>query len=112
MGSSATLPSGSAVLTGWTVTGSCGSNCLAILDDAYFEVQGSRTLEFHAQSGFQSVDLTGSGNTLTGGIQQQVLMIPGALYDISFWVGNMDNTAPFSYSLPSSIELLVDGSSL
>jgi hypothetical protein len=109
---SATLPSGSTDLTGWTLTGGCGLNCVAILDDAYTEDVGGRLLEFRARTGQQSVDLTGSGNTLTGGISQAVALNPGFLYIITFWLGNMDNTAPFNYSLDSSIQVLVDGNSV
>jgi hypothetical protein len=109
---SASLPSGSTELTGWTVTGGCGINCIAILDDAYAENAGGRILEFHAHGGLQSVDLTGSGNTLVGGIAQTVTLHPGSLYNLSFWVGNMDDTAPFNYPLASSVQVLLDGNSL
>jgi len=48
---SATLPNGSTDLTGWTVTGGCGLNCVAILVDAYTEDVGGRLLEFRARTG-------------------------------------------------------------
>jgi hypothetical protein len=92
-------------LPGWTVTGTtCGANCVATLSTTYSE----GPLVFEAESGSQSVDLTGAGNTLNGGIQQTITTTAGARYTISFFVGNMDNASP-NYPSASSVLLNING---
>ena len=80
--------SGSNFITDWIVTGgTCGSNCVIVIDSAYTE--GSLALLPHG--GNQSLDITGGGNTFDGGVEQTVTLPPGTLYELSFWVGNQDN---------------------
>jgi hypothetical protein len=103
------LGTGSAALTGWTVTGAaCGANCVLILDTNYTETSNVGTLGFQAHSGIQSLDLTGAGNTVDGGIQQVVNLTTSVNYLLTFWVGNMDNRAT-SYPSPSTVQLLING---
>lgn len=95
-------------LPGWTVTGStCGSNCALILRNDFTEASNVGLLSFQPHSGNQSVDITGSGNTLNGGLQQTVNLTPGTLYTLSFWLGNMDSRAS-NYSLSSSVEVFIN----
>jgi hypothetical protein len=103
------LGTGSGALTNWTVTGvDCGSNCVLILDTNYTEASNVGTLGFAAHGGNQSLDVTGAGNTLNGGIQQTVNLTINTNYALSFWVGNMDDRA-FNYLVSSSVNVLVNG---
>jgi hypothetical protein len=94
-------------LPGWLTTGTCGGNCLLVLRDDYTEPSNAGTISFQPNGGTQSVDLTGSGNTLTGGLQQTVTLTPGLLYTLSFWLANMDNRAS-NYTLPSAAEVFIN----
>src|SRR5689334_11779623 len=80
-------------LPGWTVSGTtCGSNCVLILTSLYTEANAAiGTITFQAHGGNQSLDLTGGGNTVDGGVEQTVTLAPGTNYTMNFWVGNMDN---------------------
>ena len=111
-GTTALLGSGNtASLPGWQVTGSCGGNCILILTSGYTEPQsGYGTITFQAQAGNQAIDITGSSNSLTGGLSQAVTTTAGNSYTLSFYVGNMDDGAT-SYTLPSSVQLLINGTS-
>ena len=98
-----TLGSGDTFLTGWTVTGGCAASCVLVLRDSYTE--GSLT--FLPHSGNQSLDMTGSFNSLEGGISQTVLLTPGQQYRLGFYVGNQDNQSG-AYPLGSSVDVLVN----
>jgi hypothetical protein len=104
-----TLGAGSSTITDWTVTGAtCGGNCVLILQTDYSENSNVGNLQFQAHSGNNSIDVTGAGNTLDGGVSQTVSLTPGLQYLLSFWVGNMDDRATV-YPLPSSVQLLIGG---
>jgi hypothetical protein len=88
------------------------SATIMVLGSGYTEPFGASTstLGFHPQDGLQSVDLTGEGNQgTTNGIKQSVGTTPGAVYDLTFWLGHQDSSAP-GYTLgPGSIALYIDG---
>jgi len=107
-GTFSTLSTGDTTsLPSWVVTGACGNNCITVLRNGYTENSG--TLAFQPEDGLQSLDLTGSFNSLVGGVQQTVASLTaGQRYTLSFWVGNQDNQQ-FNYSLPSSVQVFVDG---
>jgi hypothetical protein len=94
-------------LPGWKVIGACGSNCIGILNN-YLEASNLGTLTFQAQSGNQSLDLTGGFNSLVGGVEQTVATSIGANYSLTFYVGNMDNNAS-SYTLASAVQVAITG---
>jgi hypothetical protein len=73
---------GSTGLTGWTVLGPAGTN-VDLLSDTY-SYQGTT---INAQSGVQSVDLSGSSDTAGSGLSQVVATTVGTTYELSFWVG-------------------------
>ncbi len=88
--------SGSPAIPGWTVTGSvCNTQCIIQLRDDYTESSNVGLLTFLPEDGIYSLDMTGPGNTLDGGVAQTVATTPGASYALTFWVGNMDNSATF-----------------
>jgi len=108
------FPGGPSDIGGWSVIGKGGASGVAVVlqfGPNYTEPNGAGgTLHFHAQSGNQSLDLTGEGNQgLTNGIRQSVATGSGVKYQLSFYVGNQDNNAP-GYPNPSSIVLYIDGS--
>jgi hypothetical protein len=106
----AILPGGDTTsLPGWTVTGSaCGSNCMLILTNTYTESSNLGTLTFQPQDGNQSLDLTGSFNSLDGGISQSVTTTPGTQYMLTFFLGNMDDRVS-AYGSPSALQVLLNG---
>ena len=101
------LGAGSTAINGWTVTGdSCGWNCVAQFFSGYSELSGQ--LVFQASSGLQSVDITGAGNTVDGGIMQIVNTVIGQQYLLTFDLGNMDSGVNV-YLNPSVISLSITG---
>jgi len=110
------FPGGPSDIAGWTVIGKGGASGVAVVlqfGPNYTEGNGSGgTLHFHAQSGNQSLDLTGEGNQgLTNGVKQSAATGSGIDYRLSFYVGNQDDSAP-GYVNPSSIVLFIDGSEI
>ena len=96
-------------LPGWKVTGSvCTTNCLLVLNTIYTEPSNIGTIFFQSQSGVQSVDLNGGGNTLDGGIEQTVATVAGTNYSLTFYLGNMDNAADL-YTAASTVRLKITG---
>jgi len=104
-----TLTDGFLGITEWDTTGPCeAGNCLLLIGTDYTE----NTLQFQAQDGSRSVDLTGSGHAaFTGGISQAVNLTTGLSYTLTFWLGNMDNGAA-SYTGASRLEVLINGTSM
>jgi hypothetical protein len=92
---------GSNALTGWTVVGAPGN--VATVSGTYT----SGALSFPAQAGLSFLDLTGLSNTATG-VQQLVTTTAGTTYDLSFWVGNVNDTQNI-FGTTSTVNLLVDG---
>lgn len=104
------LGAGSGFLPNWTVTGAtCGGNCVVAIDKNYTEFQSIGVVAFLPHSGNQSLDITGSGNTGNGGVAQTVNLNVGAAHMLSFWVGNMDNTAS-TYTGNSTVSVWINGS--
>ena len=111
---------------GWQLIGKGGidSNGLPIPDAPptimllgynYAEINSltNSTLFFHPQQGLQSVDVTGEGNQgTTNGIKQVVNTSPGAVYNLSFWVGHQYSYAPGFLNGPGALELYIDGQSI
>lgn len=88
--------------SGWTVVGAPGA--VSVLSGSF--TQSGFT--FPAQQGAQWLDLaTAPGNTPTG-VEQSVVTIPGTVYDLSFWVGNMVNAGGV-FGTTSTVEVFVDG---
>jgi len=90
-GSFTNFPTGSTLITGWTVIGPPVSVVSGTFDTPFFP----------AQDGAQWLDLTGptSGG---GGVQQAVATTPGQTYNLSFFVGTGFGTA-------STVEVLIIG---
>ena len=90
-------------LGGWTVLG----NDILLLQTTYSE-SGNGVPAFTAQEGFNSVDLTGGGNTgLTDGVQQSIATNIGETYRLSFYVGVGKGNG--LYSSPSVANLSING---
>lgn len=85
---------------------------ILVLSNNYTEPLGTtdQPLYFHALDGLQSLDLTGEGNQgTTNGIKQVVATTPGLVYELSFWVGHQDGSAPGYLGGPGGVALYVDG---
>jgi len=105
-GSLTQYATGSNIGGAWTVTGTiCGTSCVLAINTTYSEQSGAIT--FEAEDGSVALDLTGSGNTVDGGVQQIAATLIGMRYNLSFWVGNADNTKP-GYGQNSAVQLVVN----
>jgi hypothetical protein len=80
----------------------------AILPPNNNYTKNGRQLHFSAEDGQQSVDLTGAFNQGRNGVEQTITTTPGTSYNLTFWVGNQDNSRS-GYGLPSTVELDVNG---
>lgn len=78
--------SGSNAITDWTVVGPSFSS-VGIISGTLTQFG----FTFPAQDGVQWLDLTGLNSNTTDGVQQTVATTPGALYDLSFFAGNISN---------------------
>ena len=97
-------PSGSALLTGWTVVGTGGTE-VSIVSGSF--AQGG--ISFPAEDGTQWLDLTGDGtDSFTEGVEQTVSTTIGDLYTLSFYVGNVDNPAA-GFGTTSTVDLYING---
>jgi|GEM_PF-940756 len=80
----ADLPAGSTAITGWTLTLGCDVSAL----------QPGNPYGTVPEDGQVSIDLTGyQDHAPYGGVTQSISTVPGANYDLSFWVG-IDNGNP------------------
>lgn len=102
------VPSGSYTLfnlgqtfSNWVVVGKQGN--LAIVSGSFTQ-NGFR---FLAHGGKQWLDLTGTSNTPTG-VEQRVLTVPGHVYQLNFWVGNVYDPGGI-FGTSSRIHVYVDG---
>ena len=86
---------------GWTVVGAPGN--VAPLSGAY-AVPG---MKWAAQSGRQTLDLTGLSNSATG-VSQSISTAPGKTYRLSFWSGNVVDRR-YSYGTASAVEVVIEG---
>lgn len=91
---------GGSSFTGWNVVG----NDVDLVNSSYTE----GALTFNANSGGQSLDLTGGGNSgFTNGVTQNVTTVVGQLYSLSFYVGRLSGNA--NYATPTTVGLSFDG---
>ena len=91
---------------GWSV----GGNDVIIINSAYSEAG----LVFNPNSGVNSIDLTGAGNTgPTNAITQSIATTAGR-YQLSFFVGNASPTGgnAGSYTQPSTANLSINGGAI
>jgi hypothetical protein len=88
----------------WTVVGAPG-NVGTVANGFSF---GGVT--FNAQDGNQFLDLTGSSNSNTG-VEQTVTTLPGATYNLSFYVGNVNDPAA-GLGTTSTVQVFVNGTQL
>jgi hypothetical protein len=114
---------------GWTVIGNSDIDCsggpcvpngapapVMLLNNSYTEPFGttSSTLHFTSHGGHQAIDLTGEGNQnskpgIQDGIKQTVNTVKGQTYDLNFWLGHQDGTAPGYTAGDASIDLFLNG---
>ncbi len=92
--------SGSTLITGWTVVGPQAS----IVSTSYV----SFGLKFPAEDGKQWLDLTGDASNKVEGVEQTIATTPGAIYDLSYFVGNQVNPGG-PYGTTSTVDVLVNG---
>ncbi len=90
----------------WTVVGT-GNPTAAVLALHTTYQEYSNTLSFSAYEGVVSLDLTGSGHQGANGVQQTVATTAGAVYALSFQVGNQDS-AFGGYGAASAIEVFIN----
>jgi len=99
-------------LPGWKVIGSActatSGKCTLVLNTIYTEPNAIGTIFFQSQSGNQSIDITGGGNTTDGGVEQTLATNIGTAYALTFYLGNMDNNASL-YGAASSVRVKVTG---
>jgi hypothetical protein len=106
------LSGGSSAIPGWTVEG----DNIILLDTTYSEDGPpffTGMVQFNAQDGSNSVDLTGGGgtNSSTNGIQQTVATTPGLPYQLQFYVGRaQSNNGDSRYQTPVTVDLSINGS--
>jgi hypothetical protein len=94
--------SGSALITGWTVTGPEAS----IVSGTYAPGGG---FTFPAQQGSQWLDLTGDVSNTFEGVVQTVGTVPGTNYNLSFWVGNLSGSI---WGITSTVGVKLNGGSV
>ena len=105
---------GSTAIPSWTVV---GDNVL-LLQTAYSELGPpyfDGVVQFNAQSGLNSLDLTGGGSTdsPTDGVQQNVTTTLGDTYSLSFYVGRaQSNNGDSRYQNPATADLSINGGPL
>ncbi len=91
----------------WTVTGSSSGN-VAITPDTETDIGG---VEYLAEEGSQSLDLTGStDNGSATGVEQSFATTSGAQYTLSFYLGDVNNAAYAPHSGAASVLVELNGS--
>ncbi|MGH9668463.1 MAG: DUF642 domain-containing protein [Bryobacteraceae bacterium] len=93
---------GSTGIPGWLVTPFFPAS-VSIVRDTFTD----GNLSFLPHSGDQSVNLTGAISGEAAGVLQNVKLQIGHKYELTFWVGNQDNSAP-NYMLDTTVALYVD----
>jgi hypothetical protein len=96
---------GSAGLTNWSVIGPAGANVGTV--STSFAQNG---VTFAAQSGNQSLDLTGLNSNSTEGVAQTVSTTVGHQYQLTFFVGN--TTGGGIFGTTSTVDVLLNGTSV
>lgn len=89
---------GQTIGAAWTVVG----NDVVVVNTSYTE----SPIQFNAEEGDNSLDLTGAGNSgPTNGVMQTITTTAGQEYEISFYVGTASGNA--SYNAPATDNLNV-----
>jgi hypothetical protein len=88
--------------TGWKVTGATGSVSVV---SGTFQSQG---FTFNAKAGAQWIDLTGPGSKTATGVVQSVATTPGTTYQLTFWVGNINDPGGM-FGVSSTVKVFVNG---
>ncbi len=88
--------------TGWTVAGATGRVSVV---SGTFQSQG---FTFNAKAGAQWIDLTGDGSKKATGVAQSVATTPGTSYQLTFWVGNVNDPGG-SFGVSSTVKVSVNG---
>jgi len=125
-----TYPPSDSNIGGWTVIGNSDiMGCLSpqgcqpngapapvmVMTNLYTEPFGAtnNTLFFHVENGNQAIDLTGEGNQngpgIQDGIKQRITTVVGGVYDLNFYLGHEDSSAPGYTTGDSTIQLYIDG---
>jgi hypothetical protein len=102
-GDSRVFSAGSAGIPGWVV-GDIPPETMSIIKDTF--VDGNLT--FLPQAGTQSLNLTGDFPGEAATITQDVTLQVGHQYELSFWIGNQDNSVT-NYTLDSEAGLFLNG---
>jgi len=98
-------PTGSTLITGWTVTGPAGTEA-SIVSTTF--TQGS--VNFEAKDGNQWLDLTGDGSNSTEGVSQSVATTSGTNYVLTFYIGN--TTGGGIFGTTSTDALFINGTNV
>jgi uncharacterized protein DUF642 len=88
--------------TGWKVVGATGE--ISVVSGT-FQSQG---FTFNAKAGAQWIDLTGPGSKTATGVAQSVATTPGTTYQLTFWVGNINDPGG-TFGVSSTVKVLVNG---
>jgi hypothetical protein len=94
---------GSAAINGWTVVPFAPADVSILRSDFTND-----KLSFLPQSGDQSLDLTGDFPGEAAGVSQNVTLTIGRPYELTFWIGNQDNSVS-DYELDSTASLTING---
>jgi hypothetical protein len=103
VGSFSLFNTGSTAIPGWTVVGPQ----VAVVSGTFSQ----NGISFPAQSGAQWLDLTGLNSNASEGVQQAITTVPGSVYSVSFWVGNVVNGAS-GFGTTSTVNVLANGASI
>ncbi len=93
---------GAPSFTGWTVVGAAGRVSVV---SGTFQSQG---FTFNVKAGAQWIDLTGDGSKTATGVAQSVATTPGTSYQLTFWVGNVNDPGGI-FGVGSTVKVLVNG---
>jgi Protein of unknown function (DUF642)/PEP-CTERM motif len=91
-----------ATFDGWTVVGAAGG--VSIVSGTFSQ----NGISFVSEQGAQWLDLTGDGTNSSEGVAQTVATVPGHTYDLSFWVGNVNNPGGI-FGTTSTVDLEING---
>jgi hypothetical protein len=87
---------------GWKVTGATGR--VSVVSGTF--QSGGFTI--NAEAGAQWIDLTGDGSKTATGVVQSVVTTPGTSYQLTFWVGNVNDPGG-SFGVSSTVKVFVSG---
>lgn len=92
-------------LTGWTIYQTTGTPTTAMASNIYVEgvIGNPDVLDFQTPYGNQHVDLTGPGLTAGAGISQDISVVAGTTYRVTFALGNMGINGSAAYCLQAFV---------